>query len=55
MIMQGEFFIFKYRNISRNTHRTKKISTIESFYFRVRKATTQTFSPQLEGALKFQI
>ena len=44
-IIQGEFFIMRHRNISRNTHRTEKIFEIKFFYFQGRKATPQKPTP----------
>ena len=42
--IQGEFFILRHRNISRNTQCAKKMSAIETYFWK-RKATPKKFTP----------
>ena len=44
--IQGGFFILRYRNILRNTHRIEKMFAIESLYFQGGKITPQKLTPR---------
>ena len=45
-------FLFIKFNIIRNTHGTKQMSGIKTFYFRGRKATPKKFTPHPGGVGK---
>ena len=48
-------FILRQQNILRNTHRTKTMFTIKTFYFREGKATPRKFTPHPRSGGKFEI